>query len=195
MRGPKRNAAMKGGSAMREPGTAEVFKGVVAGLAGGLIAGWAMEQFQYLVSRASQGSEEARSEEGKPNEEPSGHQSEHSEPATVRAAAAVSRHVLHHEPTQREKEAGGSMMHYGFAATMGGIYGATAEFAPAVTAGWGIGYGAGLWLASDEVAVPALGLAPSPLQHPLSTHAYALASHLVYGITVESVRRGVRSLL
>jgi uncharacterized membrane protein YagU involved in acid resistance len=56
-------------------------------------------------------------------------------------------------------------------------------------------FGTGLFVAADEVAVPALGLSKSPREYPLSTHLYGLASHLVYGFTAEYVRRGVRRLL
>ena len=47
------------------------------------------------------------------------------------------------------------------------------------------------WLVVDEGAVPILGLSKGPTQYPLSTHVYALASHFVYGLTTELVRRVV----
>jgi len=40
--------------------------------------------------------------------------------------------------------------------------------------------------------VPLLGLSKAPTAYPVSTHVYALASHFVYGITTEVVRRGLR---
>jgi hypothetical protein len=43
--------------------------------------------------------------------------------------------------------------------------------------------------------VPALGLSKSSEEYPLSIHAYALTSHLVYGLTTEVVRRAVRKAL
>jgi hypothetical protein len=39
-----------------------------------------------------------------------------------------------------------------------------------------------------------VGLAKWPTEYPLSTHVYALASHFVYGLTAEAVRRAVRSI-
>jgi hypothetical protein len=71
-----------------------------------------------------------------------------------------------------------------------------AELAPQVTTGAGIPFGGrllGQW--QDETAVPLLGLAKGPTGYPLSTHAYALASHLVYGLTAELSRRAVRHVL
>ena len=45
---------------------------------------------------------------------------------------------------------------------------------------------------ADKVAVPALGLSEPPTEIPMTTHAYALSSHLVYGLTADLVRRAVR---
>jgi hypothetical protein len=58
-----------------------------------------------------------------------------------------------------------------------------------------VGYGGALFAGADEIAVPALGLAPSPKKAPLSQHLYGLASHVVYGVTGEMVRRTVRKYL
>ena len=60
-----------------------------------------------------------------------------------------------------------------------------------VTALAGIPFGAALWLAADEIGVPAAGLAKGPAEYPVSKHASALAAHLVYGATTELVRRGL----
>ncbi len=70
-----------------------------------------------------------------------------------------------------------------------------AELTPFVTIGAGLPFGAAVWLAADEAAVPALGLSESPTEVPLSTHAYALVSHFVYGVTTEVVRRAIRAAL
>ena len=59
----------------------------------------------------------------------------------------------------------------------------------------GLPFGAAFWLLADETAVPLLGLSKGPTEYPLSTYAYALASHLVYGLTAEAVRRAVRGAL
>jgi uncharacterized membrane protein YagU involved in acid resistance len=52
-----------------------------------------------------------------------------------------------------------------------------------------------VWLLADEGIVPALGLSKGPKDYPLSTHAYAFASHLVYGIATEVVRSALRRAL
>jgi uncharacterized membrane protein YagU involved in acid resistance len=56
-------------------------------------------------------------------------------------------------------------------------------------------FGAAVWLIADEGIVPAAGLSKSPAEYPLSIHAYAFTSHLVFGLTAELVRRAMRSVL
>jgi len=59
----------------------------------------------------------------------------------------------------------------------------------------GVPFGAAFWMVVDEGALPLLGLAKGPNAYPVSTHAYALASHLVFGLTAEVVRSSVRRAL
>jgi uncharacterized membrane protein YagU involved in acid resistance len=79
--------------------------------------------------------------------------------------------------------------------TSAAAYGVLAELAPIVTAGDGVAFGTALWLLADEVAVPAAGLSKPPREIPVTTHIYALVSHLVYGWITEMVRRAVRGAL
>lgn len=78
---------------------------------------------------------------------------------------------------------------------VGGLYGAVADVAPQVTTSAGLPFGTAFWLVVDETAVPLLGLSKPPTEYPASTHVYALASHLVYGLTAELVRRNLRRAL
>jgi uncharacterized membrane protein YagU involved in acid resistance len=96
---------------------------------------------------------------------------------------------------ESEKEAAGALVHYALGTATGGLYGAVVEFAPEVTTAAGLPFGAAFWLIADETAVPLLGLSKGPTEYPLSTHVYALTSHLVFGLTTEVTRRAVRSLL
>lgn len=159
-----------------------LWKGALAGLAGGLVASWTMNQFQAALSAIRD--DKGDSDDGGPDE-----------PATVKAASAVSEGVFDHELTEQEKKAAGPAVHYAFGASAGAVYGTAAEALPGVTAGAGLPFGAVFWLVADEAAVPALGLSEPPTEHPRSVHAEALAAHLVYGLTTELVRRGVRRLL
>jgi len=113
----------------------------------------------------------------------------------VRAANAVSELVFEHPLTKGEKEAGGAVAHYAMGVGSGAIYGALAELVPEATVGTGMPFGVAVWIVADELVVPSLGLSKSPTKYPLETHAYSIASHIVYGLTTEVVRGTVRAAL
>lgn len=168
---------------------AGISKGAAAGFLGGLAGSWAMNEFQALIAKWSSGSDHAEPKTGQEE------QSEASEPATAQVATAISRRVLHHELTDSEKKVAEPAVHYTYGALTGAAYGAAAEAAPAVTAGFGLPFAAVLWMFGDEIAVPALGLSKPPWAYPASSHAKALASHLVYGAVTEGVRRVIRHVM
>ena len=184
-----------------------VWKGLAAGLIGGLVASWTMNRFQDVWSQVAKGIQSGpvnqfqnisgkRAEEATGVQDPvSGSKPEVQDDTTVRAASAVSEGVFGHKLTQSEKKLGGTAVHYVLGTGVGGLYGAAAEIAPNVTAAAGLPFGAAFWLVVDEGAVPLLGLSEGPMAYPLSTHAYALSSHFVYGVTAEVVRRAVRGAL
>lgn len=168
-----------------------IVKGLVAGVAGGLVASFVMDQFQYAwmaVAESVKNGAESEQEEKKK-------ESEEQEPANIMAAEAISEKVFGHHLAEGEKEYAGQAVHYVTGGGSAAIYGAAAEIYPEVTVGAGMPFGTAVWLIVDEGAVPALGLSKSPLEYPASNHVYALASHLVYGLTTEYVRRSVRSVL
>ena len=187
-----------------------VWKGLAAGLIGGLAASWTMNRFQDVWSRVAKGVETGQGnqfhkvsgEHAEGVEETSGTQElefaskpEVPDDTTVKAASAVSEGVFGHKLTQSEKKIAGTAVHYLLGTGVGGLYGAAAEIAPNVTAGAGLPFGAVFWLVVDEGAVPLLGLSEGPMAYPPSVHAYALSSHFVYGLTAEMVRRAVRGAL
>lgn len=175
---------------MEKSGQADggAWKGLAAGFVSGLVGTYLMTQAHSLLGRLTRSKEleenaqhsaqrgERRSAEGK-------------EDATVRAASAISEGLFHHKLSQRQKKVAGPVVHYAMGAVTGAIYGAAAELAPGVTRGAGLPFGTSVWLAADEVAVPALGLSAPPREHPPSVHALALAAHLVYGVSTEMTRR------
>lgn len=174
-------------------GQTDVLKGVAAGLVGGLVASWTMNQFQALLSKASEAGEKSQGDRGTQKQKPQ--ESKEGDDATVKAASAIAETVFDHKLTKSEKKIAGPAVHYTFGTLTGGLYGAAAEVAPVVGTAAGLPFGAIFWLVADEAAVPALGLSKSPAEYPLSTHASALASHFVYGLTTDIVRRAVRRVL
>ena len=174
--------------------TSEVWKGLAAGLIGGLVASWTMNRFQDVWSKLANGIAALEESSDTQGLQPTP-TLEVQDDTTVRAASAVSERLFDHKLTQREKKIAGPAVHYILGTGVGGLYGAAAEIVPKVTAGTGLPFGALFWLVVDESAVPLLGLSKGPTAYPLSTHAYALSSHFVYGLTAEVVRRAVRKAM
>ncbi|HKG58751.1 MAG TPA: DUF1440 domain-containing protein [Pyrinomonadaceae bacterium] len=176
-----------------------IWKGMVAGLAGGLVASWTMNQFQAAWTRIAEGNEKSHGAQSmQPSEGSQGEQAQDTaeqDDATVETAKAISKTVFGHELQESEKEPAGAAVHYAFGTLTGGMYGALAEVTPQVTTAAGLPFGAGFWLLADEISVPLLGLAKGPTAYPVSTHVYSLASHLVFGLTAELSRRAVRQVL
>ena len=162
----------------------DLMKGLVAGVAGGLLASFLMEQFQAAWSATATAMSGSKKHGGRK-----------SDPTTVKAANLIAQKVTGRKVPLDYKPLAGEAVHYGMGASSAAVYGVLAEVAPILTAGDGVGFGAALWVLADEVAVPAAGLSKSPKEIPVATHVYALASHLVYGWIAETVRRAVRRAL
>ena len=160
-----------------------VWKGVAAGAIGGLVASWVMEEFQSAWFKV------ATRLQSQDNTETSNSE----EPATVKAAEMVSENLFGHHLQKDDKAWAGNAVHYATGGTSGAVYGAAVELVPRLAAGAGLPFGTAVWLVIDEGAVPLLGLSKGPTEYPVSTHVYALASHFVYGLTTETVRRALRS--
>lgn len=154
--------------------TSDPLRGLAAGIAAGLVASLAMNLFQKVWAAALP------------------MPSSGDDPATVKAAQRVSRAATGKFFASEDKEAAGEAVHYMFGAMLGGAYGLLAEYRPEVTKGYGTLFGLGS-AAFDEIGVPAVGLSGLPTDFPPATHAYALASHLVFGGVTEVTRRLVRT--
>ena len=164
-----------------------VVRGILAGMAGGLVAAWVMNQFMAGPGQKLQEAVQARGDRG--------HGSEPSEDATMKAAEAIVHTTTGDHLSRAEKKKGGPIVHYAFGALTGGLYGGLAEYSSKVTSGFGTSFGGVLFSTADLLAVPVLNLAPSPSDQPASALATPFAAHIVYGATTEFVRRILRSLL
>lgn len=173
---------------LRKKKRREPFRGFMAGLTAGLVAAWMMNEFQTVSSKISQQLRSEKESDKKESDRQGG-----GEDATMKAADRLARGILGRDLSRQEKQQAGPLVHYGFGATMGGVYGLLSEYFPRARAGFGLLFGAALFAVADEMMVPALGLSKNPTEFPLSTHADALASHFVYGVTTEAVRRGIRA--
>jgi putative membrane protein len=179
---------------MSERNGTHLASGILAGIAGGLVASWVMNEFMETLGPKLQ--EAVESAEGSASQKQTAQNEQPAEDATMKTADAVvatvtgGRHLSY-----EQRKVGGPVVHYAFGALMGGVYGALAEAIPETTAGLGTTFGSVLFVGADLFAVPALNLSSSPEGAPISTLASPFAAHLVYGLTTEAVRRLVRAIL
>ena len=162
-------------------------RGVLAGVAGGLVASWVMNQWSAGPGAAISKQLET------PEEQKQLSQMSDGEDATMKTAdklattAQGGQHLTH-----EQREQGGPIVHYSYGALVGGLYGGLAEYLPIVRSGFGTTYGSALFVGGDLIAVPALGLSKPLSAYPASSYAAPFTAHLVYGATTELVRRLVR---
>jgi hypothetical protein len=153
------------------------YRGLLFGAIAGATAAWAMNQFQSLLSKATQPRPHSNSA---PSEQP--------DDATMKAADRIARGVRFRPLSRQEKSIAGPVLHYAFGTAMGALYGLTAEYFPEARAGFGTIFGTLLFALADETAVPLAGFSGKPADAPVSSHLRALASHVVYGASAEAVR-------
>jgi uncharacterized membrane protein YagU involved in acid resistance len=109
--------------------------------------------------------------------------------ATVRVGIAAYRAATGITPESPTRSWLGTAVHYAFAGTVGACYAVAAGHLPIMRAAYGTAYGTAVWIVADEMIMPLLGLSRGPRQLPAGVHAYALAGHWVYGLTLESALR------
>lgn len=152
------------------------WRGIIAGLVGGVIAAGAMS----LVHKGFRAQSTERQQ---------------SEDATVRVADSVSRWLVNRPLPDDKKPLAANIVHYAFGAGVGALYGGVADVAPRVIVAFGLPFGVAVWLGAHVIMVPALGLAAPPTRQPASKEAPEFGLHLVYGAVTEVVRRLVRRAL
>ena len=171
-----------------------VLPGVVAGVIGGAAGATAMVLFNHLLASTGFAADDSgrhhrhHREDAKPNDT-DGTISD--EPASIKASAGAVERVTGRRLPEPGRRALGLFAHHAFGALAGGLYGAVAARTARITSGGGAPYGAVVWLAAAETGLPLAGLARPPQTYAASRHAASLATHLVFGLTLEAVRRGV----
>jgi hypothetical protein len=167
--------------------------GAIAGAAGGLLGSWMMVRFNHLVGGVEADNGGARKPHFRQQATPNDTDGTISdEPASMKTASLLAEPVIGRPLTHGEKRVAGPVLHYAFGAIAGAIYGAAADGNPQATRGFGLPFGAAVWVTADEIGLPLAGLSAPPADYPASRHATALGTHLVYGVTVEAVRRALR---
>ena len=149
--------------------------GAVAGLAGSLM----MAAVQEVIARDSDSSSSVTDITHAPLPD---------QENTTETAARRVMSRFGHPLSRSEKQYAGRALHYGFGLVMGALYGVASEYLPVVGIGGGTVFGAVLFLGTDELILPVLRLAMQPTQTPPVEHLLHLASHVVYGSTLELTR-------
>ena len=87
--------------------------------------------------------------------------------------------LMQRGPLEGEQKArAASVVHYAFGALWGGLYGLLRESTPVPPTL----FGAAVWLASDNLILPAFRVAAWPQHYSLREHHYALHAHFAYGL-------------
>lgn len=165
-------------------------RGILAGVAGGLVAAWTMNLWSEGPGSTLSDALETPEEKEQLSRMSDG------EDATMKTADAIAsvahggQHLSH-----EERGTDGPIVHYAYAALVGGLYGGLAEYLPIVRSGFGTTYATALFVGGDLIAVPALGLSKPLADYPASSYAGPFTAHLVYGATTELVRRVARLIL
>lgn len=160
-----------------------IWKGVVAGAVGGLVGAWTMNQAQAAISKLKKQEQGSQGDSGE------------AEDATMKAADKIVSLPTGHHLSHEQKKIAGPIVHYVFGAVMGAAYGAATEPLLHVSPSAGLIFGSALFVGADEIAVPLARLSGPPTASPISAHLEALAAHLVYGVSADLVRRGVRAAI
>ncbi|WP_433969319.1 DUF1440 domain-containing protein [Tunturiibacter gelidiferens] len=178
-----------------------VLRGIVTGLAAGITATLIMDQFQKLVAAGQKAAEkEIKLTRGEPEDKIVHDQQQQERQAAQQEGSTeiVARKIAEVSGTQLDdqaKKTAGQAVHYTFGTLMGVVYSVSAELLPEVTTGAGTGFGTLLFLAADEVAVPAFQLSPSSADTSATDHLQHWAAHVVYGGCLELVRSLIRRIL
>jgi hypothetical protein len=114
-------------------------------------------------------------------------------PATEKAADSASAAATGHYVPGPKRPAAGSAVHYATGVALGVLYAVAALYWPPVTLAFGVAYGIAVMLVVDDLLVPLAGWGPWPTT--VAVHLYSLTSHIVYGVVLEGVRRGLTALL
>jgi putative membrane protein len=163
--------------------------GALAGAIGGVAGTWAMNEAQRMWTRAVDG-EAPESAAGKHDARDWQERSEGQNSNEI-AAQTVATAVLGRRLDRDELAVGAALVHFTFGAAAGALYGALAHRHPRYAVG--IGFGLGVWLLADEIAMPLLGLSDSTLRRPAEKRLQSIAAHIVFGMTAESTRRALDS--
>src|SRR5271170_5560685 len=144
-------------------------KGLLAGLIGGLVATAAKTLAEKVYPPRT-----------------------HGEPG---APEVLVERVAGHELVAEQKQVATGAIYWGVGALTGAAYGALVEYYPQATAKDGAAFGMTLSSLTHGTVLPAMGLGAKPEEQTARERTSEMATHVVYGVVTETVRRVVRKML
>ena len=144
-------------------------KGLLAGLIGGLVATAAKTLAERIYPPRTHGEPEP--------------------------PAVLVEKVAGGELVSTKKQFATGAIYWGFGALTGAAYGAVVEYYPPASAKDGAGFGMALSSLTHDTVLPAMGLAADPEEQTARERTSEMATHVVYGVVTETVRRVVRKML
>ncbi len=168
-----------------------LWKGALAGLAGGLVGTFVKSQAEPVLQTLGERLfPPTHRQKERPGADVTGHPDRMPPSTLAQNATDVVGVTLSHDAKLGAQEA----IHWTFGTTVGLAYGVAAEFTDA-EAGFGVPASVALFGATHGTTLPALGLQADLDELPKAWWVWEFGSHLVYGVTVEIVRRAVRAAL
>ncbi len=166
--GPKtfREGKLQRPRAVKRPIEPDLWQGAVAGFFGGLAGSAAKMLAEQIFPPRTRGQQP---------------------PPAVLAEKVAGRPL-----SESRKKAATQGMHWSFGPLVGAVYGAAVEYEPELTARHGAAFGLGLNGLTHESVLPLLGLTAPVKQQPRQERFSEIASHVVYGVVTETVRRLIR---
>jgi putative membrane protein len=147
----------------------KVFKGALAGFAGGIAGAAAKAYAEKIFPPRTEGQT----------------------PPPLILAERNARSPL----SEKDKASAVQNLHWAFGGLAGAAYGVTVEFLPRARTGRGVGFGLLLNRLTHEGALPAYGLAAKASEQPTQEKRSEKITHAVYGVVTEVVRSVIRRRL
>jgi putative membrane protein len=144
-------------------------KGLLAGLIGGVVAAAAKSLTERVYLARTHGEPEPQS--------------------------SPAERIAGHEWATTQKSAAAESIHWGFGALAGAAYGVVVEYYPAANSKDAAAFGMALSSLTHGTALPGLRLSAAAGDQTTRERTSETASHVVFGVVTETVRRVVRKML
>jgi putative membrane protein len=184
-------AQRQAGKKRGKPGQIHLFAGLASGMIGGLVATWVLDMYHQGTLEATRRTENAvgtgpvlsRHQEERMRDQQRAH---------VETADRIAKSTIGKRLSRAQRRDAAPVVHYAIGALAGAAYGVAAELIPAVRAGYGTGFASILFMGGSQSLLPGFGFGP---EKSAAGHGDGLSGHLVYGATLETTRRILRSVL